>query len=35
MLEYIQSITSIYSCNSFTRIDFSTIYTTIPQSKLR
>jgi hypothetical protein len=34
MLEYIQS-RSLSSCNSIKTIDFSTLYTTIPHSKLK
>ena len=34
MLEYIQS-RSLSSCNSITTFDFSTLYTTIPHSKLK
>ena len=34
MLEYIQC-RSLYSCNSIKTFDFSTLYTTIPHSKLK
>jgi predicted membrane channel-forming protein YqfA (hemolysin III family) len=34
MLEYIQFM-SLYSCNSIKTFDFSTLYTTIPHSKLK
>jgi hypothetical protein len=34
LLEYIQS-SSLSSCNSIKRFDFSTLYTTIPHSKLK
>jgi hypothetical protein len=34
LLEYIQSM-SLSSCNSIKTLDFSTLYTTIPHSKLK
>jgi hypothetical protein len=34
LLEYIQSM-SLSSCNSIKTLDFSTLYTTIPYSKLK
>ena len=34
LLEYIQS-RSLSSCNSIKRFDFSTLYTSIPHSKLK